>query len=202
MTSFARVSSHVRPLCAAAGVGLAGGLATMWWQGILPGDWNTPANSGAVWVLVAFSVAAAIAAPTRTAAVAGGLVLVGEVVGYYAIAAPLRDIPTVHSEQELWTVAALWIGPLAGLGGHFARVGTAWQRAVAVLAACGMVGGEGWYLISAGVPAGQVELAAAGAGALLTLAVLRLRPLASAGVLALGCAMAWCVFTTYLRLRP
>src|SRR3954452_18185860 len=70
-------------LAAAAAGGTAGGL-TAYAQGILSTGWNTVANSGAVWTLGAPVVAGLLGRQRATAVSAGMLVLVGEVVGYYA----------------------------------------------------------------------------------------------------------------------
>lgn len=143
--------------CAAGG--LVAGAATSWLQGELPGTWNTLADSGAVWTLVAALLAWA-AARTRGVAFAAGLVaLVGEVAGYY-LAAAARDIPTTNPERLLWTVAALWVGPLAGLAGFCVRRSPATYRVVAGLGLCGVLAGEGLHL------AIRLHYTAAGAGEL------------------------------------
>jgi hypothetical protein len=89
----------------------AGGL-TAYLQGVVPAGWSTIANSGAVWTVVAVAVAAAVGRIWSIAVAAGLLALLGEVVGYYAYLAEVH-IPASRAELLLWTVAALWIGPLA-----------------------------------------------------------------------------------------
>lgn len=167
MTAIRNLSWSPVALVGAAGVGIAAGGFTAYLQGVLSASWNTVANSGAVWTLAAVLAAAALGRHRGTAAVAGLLVLVGEVVGYYAYVTDVLHLPVLRAEEVLWTVAALWIGPLAGLAGFAVRWGSARDRLLALLALCGVIGGEGAYLrVVAGVPvAGVVELVAAAGGA-------------------------------------
>jgi hypothetical protein len=147
-------------LTAAAFAGLAAGALTAYLQGVVSEDWNTVANSGAVWTVVAFAVALALGRTQSTALAAGLLALVGEDAGYYLYVANVRHLPVLHSAELLWTIAALWIGPLTGLAAFRARWGAAEQRMTALAAVAGVVAGEGCYLIRlAGVPkAGWVEV--------------------------------------------
>jgi hypothetical protein len=158
------VPALVLALALALALGLTVGVGTSYLQGVLPGAWNTVANSGAVWAAVGFAVAAY--RPGRrawAAAAAGTFVLLGEVTGYYLIAAPVRDIATSRAELLLWTAAALVLGPLAGVGGWLWRRGTARARVGAGAGVCGTFAGEGAHLVRlAGAPAaGWGELAAA-----------------------------------------
>jgi hypothetical protein len=151
--------SAAAPVTAAVAGVLAGGV-TAYLQGVLSENWNTIANSGAMWTIVAFAAALVLGRSQVSAVCTGTLVLVGEVVGYYSYDANLQHIPVLHSEVMLWTLAALWIGPLAGLGAFFTRWGRADRRVTALLAVCGVVAGEGVYLLRiAGVPrSGWVEI--------------------------------------------
>ena len=156
---------------AAAGGGVAAGALTAYLQGELSADWNTIANSGAAWTLVAALVAGLLARQRTTAAVVGLLVLVGEVVGYYAYVTQVEHLGVLRAEEALWTVAAIWIGPVAGAAAFAVRWGSARDRIVALLAFCGVLGGEGTYLAHvAGVPrAGLVEVVLAVTGAVVAL---------------------------------
>ncbi len=160
MTAIRVPSSPVVGLATAAFAGLAAGVLTAYLQGVVSADWNTVANSGAVWTVVAFAATAALARTTTTAAVGGLLVLVGEVAGYYGYVAQVRQVAAGHSAEVLWTVAALWIGPLIGLAAYRARWGDAAQRMTSLAALAGVLAGEGAYLVRiAGVPrSGWVEL--------------------------------------------
>lgn len=152
-------------LVAAAAAGVGAGVLTAQLQGVLSADWNTIANSGAVWTVVTFALTALLARTQTVAMAAGMLALVGEVIGYYGWAAAVRHVPVTHAEELLWTMAALWIGPLVGLAAFHVRWGSARQRIVAAAAMAGVVAGEGLYLIRiAGVPrSGWVEVALAAA---------------------------------------
>jgi hypothetical protein len=163
MTSIRIAPSAIATLTTAALAGLAAGALTAYLQGVVSADWNTVANSGAVWTLVAFAVAIALGRSQTTAVAAGLLALVGEDAGYYIYVADVRHLPVVHLAELFWTIAALWIGPLTGLAAFRVRWGSAEQRMTALTAVAGVVAGEGCYLIRlAGVPAaGWVELALA-----------------------------------------
>jgi len=159
----------------ASTVGLLCGAGTSWLAGVLPGSWHVLADSGAVWTLVAFVLAVVCAGPRWLAVAAGAMALLCEVAGYYLIAASVQGFAATQSEQVLWTVAALWIGPLAGLAGHAARRGTPGWSLTGVLSVLGVLAGEGLhelYRVGDG-PAGCAELSIAVAVGLLTLSVSR-----------------------------
>jgi len=134
-------------LLAAVAIGLGAGVATSYLQGVLPSSADFLANSGAVWTLVAFLIALWSADRVRAAAAAGLLGLLGEVLGYYAIAAPIRHIATGSRERVLWTVGALVIGSIAGWLAFHARHGLPAHRAAAAGAVCGVIAGEGAYAL-------------------------------------------------------
>lgn len=175
MTAIRNTTWSAAALVAASGVGVAAGGVTAGLQGVLSADWNTVANSGAIWTLVAALAAGCLGRQRATAMAAGMLVLVGEVVGYYAYVTDVEHLPVLHAEELLWTVAALWIGPLAGLAAFLVRWGEPAQRVVAALAMWGVVGGEGGYLWRlAEVPkAGVVEMVLAVVGSAAVLVAVR-----------------------------
>lgn len=184
---------------AAALAGGSAGVATAWLQGVVSADWNTVANSGAVWTVVAFVVAALVGHSRRTAVSAGLLALVGEVAGYYWWIADVRHIPVVQYEVVLWTLAAIWIGPLAGLVAFLVRSGSREQRLAAIAALAGVVAGEGAYLVRvAGVPrSGAVELVLAAAVAVWIAAAPAVAGRARALAFAFGAATAVAVYLAY-----
>jgi hypothetical protein len=199
MTAIRNTTWSATALLGAAAVGILAGGLTAYLQGVLSAQWNTVANSGAVWTLAGAAAAAVLGRQRGTAAGAGLLVLVGEVAGYYAYVTDVLHLPVLRAEELLWTLAALWIGPLAGLAAFAARWDRGAARAVALLAFCGIVGGEGAYLWHvAQVPgAGQVEVAAAGVGAAAVLGWVRASwPARAAAVLA-GVAVAALVYLAY-----
>ena len=195
MTTLRVRSAAVVALPAAAIAGLVAGALTCLLQEFLPGDWNTVVNSGAVWTVVAYVVAVLVVRTQRDAALAGLLVLVGEVAGYYVYLADVRHLPGLHSAEVLWTVAALWIGPLTGLAAYRARWGDAAQRMTSLAAIAGVIAGEGAYLVRIAdvVRAGWAEIAVAAvitAGALATgRAPTRIRLAALATGIAVGAAV-------------
>jgi Family of unknown function (DUF6518) len=199
MTAIRSSSSSVVGAGGATLAGLAAGGLTAYLQGVVPAGWSTIANSGAVWTVVAFAVAA-IAGRTRGTAIAAGLLaLLGEVAGYYLYLAQVLHIPATDSEQVLWTMAAMWIGPLAGLGAFLARWGSARERMSTLLVLAGVLAGEGAYLIRlAGLPKpGWVEIVLA----LLLAAVAgtpgRVAVWTRAGAVALGAVTAAAVYFAY-----
>ena len=188
-------------LLAAAGSGVAAGVLTAYLQGELSTDWNTIANSGAAWTVVAALVAGALARQRTTAAVVGLLTLVGEVFGYYAYVTHVEHLGVLRTEEALWTVAAVWIGPVAGLAAFAVRWGSARDRIVALLAFCGVLGGEGMYLAHvAGVPrAGIVEVVLATVGAGIALVAVPVTPWWRLGGALAGIAVAAGVYLAYAQ---
>jgi hypothetical protein len=199
MTAIRNTTRPAAALVGAAVAGIGAGGVTAYLQGVLSSDWNTIANSGAMWTLVAALAAGLLGRQRAIAASAGMLVLLGEIVGYYAYVTDVRHVPVLRAEEALWTVAALWIGPLVGLAAFAVRWGSAQHRVLALLALCGVVGGEGAYLWQlAGVPvAGIVEMIAAGMGTAAALIAVpaggRARLIATAG----GALVAAGVYAAY-----
>ena len=199
MTAIRNTTWSAPALLGAAAVGIAAGAVTAYLQGVLSAQWNTVANSGAVWTLVAALAAGVLGRQRATAIAAGLLVLVGEVAGYYAYVTDVLHLPVLRAEEVLWTVAALWIGPVAGLAAFSARWGAGAARMVALLGFCGIVGGEGAYLWHiADIPgAGQVEVAAAGLGAAAALWRVRARWSARGVAAGVGLFVAAAVYVAY-----
>jgi hypothetical protein len=199
MTTLRASSTTLVALPAAAIAGLVAGGLTCLLQEFLPGDWNIVVNSGAVWTVVAYAVAALVARTQSGAALAGLLVLVGEVAGYYIYLSDVRHLPGLHSAEILWTVAALWIGPLTGLAAYRARWGDAAQRMTSLAAIAGVIAGEGAYLVRIAdvVKAGWVEIAIGTVITALALAGGRAPARARLGALAAGVFVAGAVYVAY-----
>jgi hypothetical protein len=189
-------------LMTAAVTGVAAGVLTAYLQGVVSADWNTIANSGAVWTVVAFAVAAAVGRTQATAVAAGLLALVGEDAGYYLYIGGIRHIPVVHYAEVFWTVAAIWIGPLIGLAAFRARWGSAEQRMTAFAILAGVVAGEGCYLIRlASVPtAGWVEVVLAATLASWAITTGEVPSRARSAALATGAITAVAVYLAYRSL--
>lgn len=116
-------SRVVRAVLVALVVGLGLGFLTQYLQGHLSGNWNTLANSGAVWVIVAFMVTAAFVLPTGWSATLGFLTLVGALAGYYVSARFIEDVTSSSSTMLVWLFAAIVGGPVFGVAGSWWRAG-------------------------------------------------------------------------------
>ena len=199
MTTLRAPSTAVVALPAAAIAGLLAGGLTCVLQKFLPGDWNIVVNSGAVWTVVAYVVAALVARTQSGAALAGLLVLVGEVAGYYIYLADVRHLAGLHSAEILWTVAALWIGPLTGFAAYRARWGDAAQRMTSLTAIAGVIAGEGAYLVRIAdvVRAGWVEIVVALLITATALATVRAPARARFAALAAGVWVSGAVYVAY-----
>jgi hypothetical protein len=113
-----------------ASVGLGTGVLTLLGQAVLDGDGNRLANSGAIWLTVAFGAGAAMASD-RQALVAGLATLLMALVGYQA-AASVAHAPMAASALVIWSTTALVGGPVLGLAGRRWRAGRGRERSVAI----------------------------------------------------------------------
>ena len=111
-------------------VGLTTGGLTLLGQAVLDEDLNRLANSGAIWVTVAFAVGAVMVSD-REAVVAGVATLLLALVGY-SVAASVAHSPLGGSAFVIWAGTALVGGPVFGLAGRRWRVDTGWTRVVAI----------------------------------------------------------------------
>jgi Family of unknown function (DUF6518) len=150
----ASVSSHGRSrperslltsISLALGVGVLTGLATFIGQGVLPGQWNTLVNSGAIWLIPVFFVG------SRTrwlawAAVTGAGTLVATVVGYYGSAA-LMGAPISVRAVAFWIAVAFAAGPLYGVAGRWWRSDRRAHRVFGVALLGGVLVAEGLYIV-------------------------------------------------------
>jgi hypothetical protein len=103
-------------ILAAAG-GLVVGILTILGQAVLPGNWNTLVNSGAIWLLATFFMGSRLSANTW-AALAGFVILAGAVIGYFVAAKLLFGIDINLGALVFWGDIALAGGPLFGLAGR------------------------------------------------------------------------------------
>jgi hypothetical protein len=123
---------------AAALLGIGTGAITLVGQKYLPGSWNALANSGAVWLIPAYFIAAR--ARTRALGVAYcALALASCVFSYYAVEALVNahSFPWANRYLYVWLGCALVGGPVFGMGarlwrekGRFAAWGAALLPAV------------------------------------------------------------------------
>jgi hypothetical protein len=121
-TATAAARDLLRPGLLIAGAGIATGVVTLLGQAVLDGDWNRLANSGAIWLTVAFGVGASMASD-RQAAVAGLATLLMALLGYQ-VAASLTLASMSASAFLIWSATAIVGGPLFGLAGQRRRVGS------------------------------------------------------------------------------
>jgi hypothetical protein len=135
----------------AAVCGLAVGALTFVAQGLLPGTLNHFANSGAVWLAPAFFIAALMPG-WKGAALVSTEMLLGEVLGYYGLAALVLGTGFGFF-VALWTGTALVGGPLAGVAGFWWRHARFAWRVVAVAFLGGVFIAEGIFLLLSGASA-------------------------------------------------
>ena len=129
----------------ALGIGLLVGVATFFGQGIMPGQWNTVVNSGAVWLVAPFFVGARVRS-RRLAAVLGTAVLLATVAGYYG-AAGLAGAPMSTWMTAFWLCVALVAGPLFGVAGRWWHDESRVLRVIGVALLGALLLAEGLYLM-------------------------------------------------------
>jgi hypothetical protein len=124
-----QMGSIVRCFAVAVLAGIVTGVLTLAGQSVLPGAWNRLANSGAIWVSVAFAVAT-LAPSMRVAAVGGLLTLLSAVAGYDA-AVTVAHAGVSTSSLAIWGGVAIVGGPVFGVAGRAWHVGGRRDRIVA-----------------------------------------------------------------------
>ena len=129
----------------ALGIGLLVGVATFFGQGVMPGQWNTLVNSGAIWLMAPFFVGARVRS-RRLAAVLGTAVLLATVAGYY-VAAGLAGAPMSMWMTAFWLGVALVAGPLFGVAGRWWHDERRAFRVTGVALLGGVLVAEGLYLM-------------------------------------------------------
>jgi hypothetical protein len=127
------------------GVGILTGLATLVGQGIMPGQWNTLVNSGAVWLVPVFFVGSRMRS-RASAALAGAGTLLATVAAYYGSAA-LTGAPISLRMVAFWAAVALVAGPVFGLAGHWWRDERRALRVAGVALLGGVLVAEGLYIV-------------------------------------------------------
>ncbi|MDT3499224.1 DUF6518 family protein, partial [Bacillus toyonensis] len=97
-------------------VGIIFGILTKLGQGILPGNWNSLANLGSVWLVPSFFVAS-LSYSKRTAMLSGILALLGMVLGYYGYAIIIKNVAHSFYFISVWIVCACIGGTIFGISG-------------------------------------------------------------------------------------
>lgn len=126
-------------------VGLATGAATLAGQAVLPVEANRLANSGAVWVSVAFAVAWRTRSD-RSAALAGLLTLLAALVGYF-VAAALVQAGISTSTVAIWVGVAVVGGPVFGVAGRWRATGSERRAMLGVALLGGVYLAEGIFTL-------------------------------------------------------
>ena len=129
----------------ALGIGALVGVATFFGQGVMPGQWNTLVNSGAIWLVAPFFVGAR-SGSRRFAAALGTAVLLATVAGYYG-AAGLAGAPMSTWMTAFWLGVALVAGPLYGVAGRWWHDQKRVLRVIGVALLGGVLLAEGLYLM-------------------------------------------------------
>lgn len=141
--------------------GIATGVLTLALQALLPEALNRLANSGAIWVTVAFAVGT-LMRDWRSAAVAGTVTLLLAVAGYYAAAA-MAGAGVSTGALAIWGGTAVVGGPVFGTAGWAWHARRDRTEAVAAALLGGVYLAEGAYtllVVPAMAPAGVVEVVA------------------------------------------
>lgn len=143
-------STVVVPVLVAAGLG---GLTALG-QAHLPEVLSPLANSSGSWTVVAFGCALVARSP-RSATLVGGLAMLALLAGY-VLANSVRGFPSSTALLLFWGVAGVTVGPLVGLGAHWARSRRDLWAGLGVGGPTGVLLGEGVYgltVVSATTPA-------------------------------------------------
>lgn len=102
--------------------GIIIGILTVLGQGVLPGSWNSIANSGVSWLLPAYFIGAMGSTKTKSA-LFSILSLLGMVVGYYGYEMLIQNVPHSIYFILVWTGAAIIGGTIFGIAGYLWRSG-------------------------------------------------------------------------------
>jgi hypothetical protein len=127
------------------GVGVLTGLATFMGQRVMPGQWNTLVNSGAIWLIPVFFVGSRMRSLVW-AVVAGAGTLIATVAAYYGAAA-LTGAPISGRAVAFWIAVAFVAGPLYGVAGRWWRSDRRALRVVGVALLGGVLVAEGLYIV-------------------------------------------------------
>ena len=127
-------------------VGFAIGFLSAIGQYVLPDSIEQIANSGAMWVIIAF-VIGRYATSLVIAILAGTLALFGELAGFYAIAWRLHLAITPLWVVFAWGAVAMIAGPVLATGGYVARAKDGFARLLGMSTLGATFIGEGLFLL-------------------------------------------------------
>ena len=137
--------SPLTSISLALGVGILIGVATSIGQRVLPGQWNTLVNSGAIWLIPVFFVGS-LARSLLWAAIAGAATLVPTVASYYGSAA-LTGASISARAVAFWLALGFVAGPLYGVAGRWWRSDRRALRVFGVALLGGVLVAEGLYIV-------------------------------------------------------
>ncbi|MEV6964036.1 DUF6518 family protein [Hamadaea sp. NPDC051192] len=158
------MSSGVRTVLLATLGGLVLGVITLALRDVLPGDWSRLVNSGAVWVVGAYAAGALIRRPGWRLWLSGVAVLVGAVIGYYALLAVERHelVSPAHLTGPIgWSIVGLASGPVFAIAGSWWRDARLYRSVVSLCLLGGVFLAEGAYLLISDRPVGEAVIVAA-----------------------------------------
>ncbi len=121
------------------------GVVTLLGQRLLTGQWNTLANSGAIWLIPVFFMGSRMSS-RALAAVVGVTTLLVTVAAYYGSAAITGASISVRN-VALWAAVALIAGPLYGVAGRWWRDDRRAFRVSGVALLGGVLLAEGLYIV-------------------------------------------------------
>ena len=127
-------------------LGFAIGFLSAIGQYMLPDSIEQIANSGAMWVIIAF-VMGRYAPSLVMAILAGTLALFGELAGFYAIAWRLHLAITPLWVVFAWGVVAVIAGPMLATGGYVSRTKDGFARLLGMSTLGATFIGEGLFLL-------------------------------------------------------
>jgi hypothetical protein len=107
--------SRTMRLCVLVAIGLGVGIATALLQAQLGAPWASLVNAASPWLVGAF-VVGTMWAKARSAAFAGLVVCLLELIGYYATAG-VRGYSASHTELAFWGICGVVGGPALGAAG-------------------------------------------------------------------------------------
>lgn len=162
----------------------------------LPDQLRSLANSSGSWTLIAFLLALS-ARRAGAAALFGFASLAGLLAGYVAFAG-IRGYASSTTMIVFWGAAAVVVGPLVGLGAHWAKTRRDALAAVGIGGMAGLLVGEGvyglWYIAATTYPPYWWGSIIAGLMLLAGGVALRLKRVPTAMVAAGVCAATAAVF--------
>lgn len=170
------LTTTVIAFASAVVAGIALGVVTQILQGSLSGSSAVLANSGTVWVLVAFTVGLVMPSSRVVAAVGGAMCLVAASISYYVAVDVFEGVTSSPRSAIIWSVAGIVAGASFGVAGFISRHSQRHRSSAWALLAGALIG-EGIHLTwRAGNDqlrvAGLVELAVA---AIIAIVMLRRR---------------------------